>query len=132
MIAAFGMVTGGQIADLLPEGNVMQVEAGSRKQIIKVKNKVEEIISPLYKAVEFRVELKISSYLYYDLMLGKSYPIYSLDIILDDNTIIEGDIDHSTISSAYEKQYIESIINEIEYAVNSYIEYLTEENRIIN
>ena len=39
MIAAFGMVTGGQIADLLPEGNVMQVEAGSRKQIIKVKNK---------------------------------------------------------------------------------------------
>ena len=38
MIAAFGMVTGGQIADLLPEGNVMQVEAGSRKQIIKVKN----------------------------------------------------------------------------------------------
>ena len=28
MIAAFGMVTGGQIADLLPEGNVMQVEAG--------------------------------------------------------------------------------------------------------
>ena len=27
MIAAFGMVTGGQIADLLPEGNVMQVEA---------------------------------------------------------------------------------------------------------
>ena len=37
MIAAFGMVTGGQIADLLPEGNVMQVEAGSRKQIIKEK-----------------------------------------------------------------------------------------------
>ena len=35
MIAAFGMVTGGQIADLLPEGNVMQVEAGSRKQIKK-------------------------------------------------------------------------------------------------
>ena len=29
MIAAFGMVTGGQIADLLPEGNVMQVEAVS-------------------------------------------------------------------------------------------------------
>ena len=41
MIAAFGMVTGGQIADLLPEGNVMQVEAGSRKQIIKAKNKEE-------------------------------------------------------------------------------------------
>ena len=37
MIAAFGMVTGGQIADLLPEGNVMQVEAGSRKQSIKEK-----------------------------------------------------------------------------------------------
>ena len=102
------------------------------EEFIKVKNKVEEIISPLYKAVEFQVELKISSYLYYDLMLDKSYPIYSLDIIIDDNTIIEGDIDHSTISSAYEKRYIESIINEIEYAVNSYIEYLTEENRIIN
>lgn len=102
------------------------------EEFIKVKNKVEEIISPLYKAVEFRVELKISSYLYYDLILDKSYPIYSLDIIIDDNTIIEGDIDHSTISSAYENQYIESIINEIEYAVNSYIEYLTKENRIIN
>ena len=102
------------------------------EEFMKVKEKIENIISPLYKAIEFRVELKFSSYLYYDLMLGKSYPIYSLDIILDDNTIIEGDIDHSTISSAYEKRYIESIINEIEYAVNSYIEYLTEENRIIN
>ena len=102
------------------------------EEFMKVKEKIENIISPLYKAIEFRVELKFSSYLYYDLMLGKSYPIYSLDIILDDNTIIEGDIDHSTISSAYEKQYIESIINEIEYAVNSYIEYLTEENRIIH
>ena len=102
------------------------------EEFMKVKEKIETIISPLYKAIEFRIELKFSSYLYYDLMLGKSYPIYSLDIILDDNSIIEGDIDHSTISSAYEKQYIESIINEIEYAVNSYIEYLTEENRIIN
>ena len=45
------------------------------EEFIKVKNKVEEIISPLYKAVEFQVELKISSYLYYDLILGKSYPI---------------------------------------------------------
>lgn len=43
MIAAFGMVTGGQIADLLPEGNVMQVEAGSRKQIIKVKIKEKTV-----------------------------------------------------------------------------------------
>ena len=102
------------------------------EEFMKVKEKIETIISPLYKAIEFRIELKFSSYLYYDLMLGKSYPTYSLDIILDDNSIIEGDIDHSTISSAYEKQYIESIINEIEYAVNSYIEYLTEENRIIN
>lgn len=41
-IAAFGMVAGGQIADLLPEGNVMQVEAGSRKQIIKVKNEEKD------------------------------------------------------------------------------------------
>ena len=40
MIAAFGMVTGGQIADLLPEGNVMQVEAGSRKQIRKMTGKI--------------------------------------------------------------------------------------------
>lgn len=37
------MVTGGQIADLLPEGNVMQVEAGSRKQIIKVKIKEKTV-----------------------------------------------------------------------------------------
>ena len=104
------------------------------EEFIKVKNKVEEIISPLYKAVEFRVELKISSYLYYDLMLGKSYPIYSLDIILDDNTIIiDGDVDHSTISSAYDNRHIENIINEIEYTVNNYyIEYLTEEKRLIN
>ena len=43
MIAAFGMVTGGQIADLLPEGNVMQVEAGSRKQIIKEKIKEKTV-----------------------------------------------------------------------------------------
>lgn len=43
MIAAFGMVTGGQIAGLLPEGNVMQVEAGSRKQIIKVKIKEKTV-----------------------------------------------------------------------------------------
>lgn len=43
MIAAFGMVTGGQIADLLPEGNVMRVEAGSRKQIIKVKIKEKTV-----------------------------------------------------------------------------------------
>lgn len=42
MIAAFGMVAGGQIADLLPEGNLMQVEAGSRKQIIKVKNEEKD------------------------------------------------------------------------------------------
>lgn len=102
------------------------------EEFMKVKEKIENIIYPLYKAIEFRVELKFSSYLYYDLMLGKSYPIYSLDIILDDNTIIDGDIDHSTISSAYEKQYIENIINEIEYDVNSYIEYLTEEKRIID
>ena len=103
------------------------------EEFIKVKNKVEEIISPLYKAVEFQVELKISSYLYYDLMLGKSYPIYMLDIIFDDNTIINGDVDHSTISSAYDNRHIENIINEIEYTVNNYyIEYLTEEKRLIN
>ena len=103
------------------------------EEFIKVKNKVEEIISPLYKAVEFRVELKISSYLYYDLMLGKSYPIYMLDIIFDDNTIINEDVDHSTISSAYDNRHIENIINEIEYNVNNYyIEYLTEEKRLIN
>ena len=103
------------------------------EEFMKVKEKIENIISPLYKAIEFRVELKISSYLYYDLMLGKSYPIYMLDIIFDDNTIIDGDVDHSTISSAYEHRYIENIINEIEYTVNNYyIEYLTEENRIIN
>lgn len=41
-IAAFGLVAGGQIADLLPEGNVIQVEAGSRKQIIKVKNEEKD------------------------------------------------------------------------------------------
>ena len=102
------------------------------EEFMKVKEKVEEIISPLYKAIEFRVELRFSSYLYYDLMLGKSYPIYMLDIIFDDNTIIDGDVDHSTISSAYEHRHIENIINEIEYDVNSYIEYLTEEKRIIN
>lgn len=103
------------------------------EEFMKVKEKIENIISPLYKAIEFRVELKISSYLYYDLMLGKSYPIYMLEIILDDNTIIDGDVDHSTISSAYEHRHIENIINEIEYTVNNYyIEYLTEENRIIN
>ena len=66
-------------------------------------------------------------------MLGKSYPIYMLDIIFDDNTIIDGDVDHSTISSAYEHRHIENIINEIEYTVNNYyIEYLTEEKRLIN
>lgn len=103
------------------------------EEFMKVKEKIETIISPLYKAVEFRVELKISSYLYYDLILGKSYPIYSLDIILDDNTIIDGDVDHSTISSAYDNRHIENIINEIEYTVNNYyIEYLTEEKRIID
>ena len=56
-----------------------------------------------------------------------------LDIIIDDNTIIDGDVDHSTISSAYDNRHIENIINEIEYTVNNYyIEYLTEEKRLIN
>ena len=103
------------------------------EEFMKVKEKIENIISPLYKAIEFRIELKFSSYLYYDLMLGKSYPIYMLDIIFDDNTIIDGDVDYSTISSAYDNRHIENIINEIEYTVNNYyIEYLTEEKRLIN
>ena len=50
MIAAFGMVTGGQIADLLPEGNVMQVEAGRRKQIIKEKNKGKDSKKEIIKS----------------------------------------------------------------------------------
>ena len=51
MIAAFGMVTGGQIADLLPEGNVMQVEAGScyrahyNKLIFHFSGKIKEVLA---------------------------------------------------------------------------------------
>ena len=102
------------------------------EEFMKVKEKIENIISPLYKAIEFRIELRFSSYLYYDLMLGKSYPIYMLDVIIDDNTIIDGDVDHTMISSAYEHQYIENIIKDLEYYVNNYLDYLTEEKRIID
>ena len=38
------------------------------EEFMKVKEKIENIIYPLYKAIEFRVELKFSSYLYYDLI----------------------------------------------------------------